>query len=365
MVPLSAVVAAVERLAPPELAFGFDHIGLQVGSPGDQVGRVVVSLDSSLAAIRHAVSVRAQALVTHHPLIWDPITTLAGDGRPAAETRLLMKHGIGLVAAHTNWDCASGGINDVLAGKLGLTSVSPFGFAEPRKVAKIVVFVPPEHEEAVIDAMAGAGAGHIGAYSRCAFSSLGTGTFVAGAEADPFIGEPGEATSLGEARVEMLAPVRLVEAVVTALRRVHPYEEPAYDVCNLRDLPGQPAGRVGHLPHPMTAAEFTNHVDVALSTNSWTWKGHDRAIERVLVIGGAAADGWRDAIEAGCDAFVTGEVPQHVALEAGESGMTVLASGHYATENPGMSWMAEILAELLPVDVEFFDPEPGCAGRPV
>lgn len=365
MVPVSAVLAAVERLAPPEFGFSFDKIGLQVGVPSASVGRVVVSLDSSLAAIRYAASVRAQVLVSHHPLIWDPIKNLAGEGRAAQAVRLLMQNDIAFIGAHTNWDCAPGGINDVLAEKLGLMETESFGFAEPRRTAKIVTFVPPEHETSVIDAMSEAGAGKIGLYRRCAFSSLGTGTYEPQEGSDPYLGKPGDRESVGESRVEMVAPLVRLDAVVKALTTVHPYDEPAYDVVMLRDAPGQPAGRVGFLPRSMTSEALVAHVDAALGTKSLLWKGHDRPINKILVAGGAAADGWHDARSAGCDAFLTGEVPQHVAVEASEAGMTVMASGHYATENPGMARMAELLAEALPVAVEFFVPTPGQAGRPL
>lgn len=365
MVPVSAVVAAVERLAPPEFAFGFDRTGLQVGVPSASVGRVVVSLDSSLAAVRHAVDVRAQALVCHHPLIWEPLRDLAGEGRVAQAVRLLMRHDIAFIGAHTNWDCAPGGINDVLAERVGLLDVTAFGTAEPRRTTKVVTFVPPEHERAVIDAMSGAGAGQIGLYRRCAFSTLGTGTFEPDEAADPYLGRPGERESVGESRVEMAAPTARVAAVVSALRSAHPYEEPAYDLVPLADVPGQPAGRVGFLPSPLSATQFAAHIDQCLGTRTHLWQGHDRPIAKVLVVGGAAADCWRDAVQAGCDAFVTGEVPQHVAVEASEAGMTVLASGHYATENPGMARMAELLGAALPVEVEFFEPGPGWSGRPI
>ncbi|MBS1707706.1 MAG: Nif3-like dinuclear metal center hexameric protein [Armatimonadetes bacterium] len=365
MVPVSAVLAAVERLAPPEFAFSFDKVGLQVGVPSASVGRVVVSLDSSLAAIRYAASVKAQVLVSHHPLIWDPIKNLAGEGRAAQAVRLLMQNDIAIIGAHTNWDCAPGGINDVLAEKLGLMETEAVGFAEPRRTAKIVTFVPPEHETSVIDAMSEAGAGSIGLYHRCAFSSLGTGTYEPQEGSDPYLGKPGDRETVGESRVEMVTPLNRLEGVVKALTEAHPYDEPAYDVVMLREAPGQPAGRVGFTPRSMDSCAFVDYVDDALGTKSLLWQGHDRPISKVLVVGGAAADCWKDAVAAGCDAFVTGEVPQHIAVEASEAGMTILASGHYATENPGMARMAELLAESLPVAVEFYDPAPGLAGRPI
>ena len=77
--------------------------------------------------------------------------------------------------------------------------------------------------------MFAAGAGRIGEYSRCSWSTLGRGTFRGGEAAQPAVGEPGQDESVTEYRVETVVPDEQLAAVVAALRRAHPYEEPAYD----------------------------------------------------------------------------------------------------------------------------------------
>jgi hypothetical protein len=95
---------------------------------------------------------------------------------------------------------------------------------------KLVVFVPPEALEAVRDAVFSAGAGRIGAYERCSWYTEGTGTFLGKEGADPAVGEPGEEERVPELRLETVVPEERQEEVVAALRRAHPYEEPAFDV---------------------------------------------------------------------------------------------------------------------------------------
>jgi len=98
---------------------------------------------------------------------------------------------------------------------------------------KVVVFVPAAALAAVREAMAAAGAGAIGGYSRCSFAAPGRGTFLGGEGTKPAVGEAGRAEEVEEWRLEMVAAADKVEAVVAAMRRAHPYEEVAYDVYRL------------------------------------------------------------------------------------------------------------------------------------
>ena len=95
---------------------------------------------------------------------------------------------------------------------------------------KLVWFVPADALDATRDAVFAAGAGQIGDYERCSWYADGTGTFVGGDETDPAVGESGREEHMPELRVETVVPAGALDGVITALRGVHPYEEPAYDV---------------------------------------------------------------------------------------------------------------------------------------
>ena len=98
---------------------------------------------------------------------------------------------------------------------------------------KLVVFVPAEALDAVRDALFDAGAGRIGEYERCSWYTEGTGTFLGGEGTDPTIGERGREERVPELRLETVFPAERQAEVIDALRRAHPYEEPAYDVYEL------------------------------------------------------------------------------------------------------------------------------------
>jgi hypothetical protein len=95
---------------------------------------------------------------------------------------------------------------------------------------KLVVFVPPAALDAVRDALFAAGAGQIGDYERCSWYTEGTGTFLGGAGTNPAVGEAGEEERVAELRLETVFPEERQDEIVAALRRAHPYEEPAFDV---------------------------------------------------------------------------------------------------------------------------------------
>ena len=93
-----------------------------------------------------------------------------------------------------------------------------------------MVFVPEDSLDPVRDALFSAGAGRIGEYTRCSWYTPGTGTFVGGEGSDPSLGEKGREERVPELRLETVFPEERLDEVVAALRRAHPYEEPAFDV---------------------------------------------------------------------------------------------------------------------------------------
>ncbi|TQV66132.1 NGG1p interacting factor NIF3 [Exilibacterium tricleocarpae] len=98
---------------------------------------------------------------------------------------------------------------------------------------KLCFYVPESHLEMVKQALFDAGAGRIGNYDCCAWQTPGQGQFRPLAGSEPFIGRRGEVEIVAEFKVEMVCAADKVSAAVAALRRSHPYEEPAYDVWSL------------------------------------------------------------------------------------------------------------------------------------
>lgn len=97
-------------------------------------------------------------------------------------------------------------------------------------LVKIAVYVPVTHAETIRKAMTDAGAGCVGAYDACSFSVRGTGRFRPGKNANPFIGKAGELEEVEEERIETVCEKEKLPRILEAVKKVHPYEEPAIDI---------------------------------------------------------------------------------------------------------------------------------------
>lgn len=113
------ILQALDKKAPFSLAEEWDNVGLLIGNPADEVTRVLVALDATPAAVNAAKAAGADLIVTHHPVIFEPLKSLDSDSVPYA----LAAAGISVISAHTNADKAVGGVNDTLAERLGLTDL--------------------------------------------------------------------------------------------------------------------------------------------------------------------------------------------------------------------------------------------------
>jgi dinuclear metal center YbgI/SA1388 family protein len=365
MARVSDVLHEIERLAPRRFAFSFDKIGLQVGSEHAAVERAVVSLDRSLGAIAFAEEKEAQLLVAHHPLIFSPLETLTDASHTSRSVLRLARSNVAFIAAHTNWDSALGGVNDVLAGRLGLKSVVSFGSGAKTTSHKLVFFCPAESTDRLVDKLSECGAGVIGHYSRCTFRSEGIGSFYGDETTSPSVGDRESPVATSEIRVEMVLPPGTERAAERCLLKSHPYETPAFDLYPLRERVEQPAGRIGELDAGSPFRNLVARLDDVLDTRCYAWGDLSKKMRRVAVVGGAADGEWIAAQRAGADVLVTGEVKQHVAVEASESGLCIVAAGHYATEQPGAAELRKRLEAVLPeVAWSLYEPAPGEHGRP-
>lgn len=98
---------------------------------------------------------------------------------------------------------------------------------------KITVFVPVENADAVRQALGSAGAGQIGGYSYCSFTTMGTGRFTPSDSAQPHVGNPGELESVSEERIEVVCDRKFAKEAMKRMKAAHPYEEVAFDIVEL------------------------------------------------------------------------------------------------------------------------------------
>ena len=327
------LVGLIHKLYAPELAEDWDNVGLQVGDPGRPLDRVMVALDPGLEAVEAARDAGAQALVTHHPLLFKPVKRLTPDDAVGKVLWTAVRDDVAIISAHTNLDCAVDGLNSWLAEKMGVEQAVPLQ-AVAGDYLKLVVFVPVGHEEAVADALFSAGGGQIGAYDQCSFRSSGEGTFRPGPGTQPYIGTVGQREKTEEVRLETIIPKRKLLRVLEKMQKAHPYEEVAYDLLPLQNqVPGAGLGRVGKLAQQTTLGEFAARVKESLGCDHLRLIGADQMpVRKVALCGGSGAFLLQTAHRQGADVLVTGDVKYHEARQAEELGIALIDAGHFATE---------------------------------
>lgn len=324
------VIQLLEQWAPKRLAVPDDRIGLQVGTLNKKLDKVLVALDVTDEVVDEAIAEKADLIIAHHAVIFRPLKALRTDLPGGKLLEKLIKHDIAVYIAHTNLDIAEGGVNDMLADALGLQACQVLSETTRDPYRKLVVYVPHSHAEAVCDALFQAGAGQIGEYGECSFQIEGTGTFTPQPGTNPYIGETGKREQVAEKRIETVLPARLVRQVVQAMRKAHPYEEPAYDLFPL-ELNGHAygLGRIGRLAEPCTLRELIEKVKRAYDVPFVRFVGDERQqVSKIAVLGGSGGRYLAQAQFSGADVMITGDIDYHAAQDALYAGMCVIDPGH-------------------------------------
>jgi hypothetical protein len=259
-----------------------------------------------------------------------------------------IKNDIAVYAAHTNLDNIMGGVNSKICDKIGLTNLrilSPAG----EQLLKLVTFVPVDHLDKVRDALFAAGAGAIGNYDKCSFSTDGTGTFRGGKETNPYIGAIGEFHFEKEVRFETILPKHLKSKIINALQKSHPYEEVACDVYPLENsLSEVGSGMIGELPGAENEIGFLSRLlDIFGCKSIRHTYLLGKPVRRVAVCGGSGSFLIPSAIAAGVDIFVTADMKYHDFFEAEEK-IVVADIGHYESEQFTKELFYEILIKKNP-----------------
>jgi len=242
MATVADIMEFMESLAPKALKMDWDNVGLNCGSKAAPVHKVLVALDPFEHVCQEAVDWNADLLVTHHPLIFRPWPMVTDDAAISRGLINLIRHNISHFCAHTNLDCADGGVNDVLAAKLGLQNVDK---------------VP--------------------------------------ADAHGML-------RMGEVKEQELS-------------------------------------------------DFLSFVKETLRCDGLRYVSGGKPVHKVAVGGGGCASGLYDAILAGCDTFVTSDIKYNDWWDAREQGLNLIDAGHFHTENPVVSMLAEKISAAFP-DVE-------------
>ncbi|MDD2897789.1 MAG: Nif3-like dinuclear metal center hexameric protein [Desulfuromonadaceae bacterium] len=345
---IADIVGIINKIAPQVLAEAWDNPGIQVGDPAGEVTRIMVALDPTPAAVNTALAASCQLLITHHPLIFKPLKSISTATTLGATIHTAIKGGLSIVTLHTNYDIARGGLNDLLASKIGLSNAVPLKVTTTGELVKLVVFVPAGHLGHVRSALFPFSAQQ-GNYSDCSFAADGIGTFTPLEGAEPYIGSIGGMSAVPEERLELLILRARVPHALKKLRAVHPYEEPAFDLYPLLNE-GEKLGlgRIGSLQEPLTLGEYAATLRTILAAPALRYVGDpETKISKVALCSGSGASLLREAVCSGADVLVTGDVKYHEARDAEDAGIALIDAGHFPTEIIMAHEITERLGQLL------------------
>lgn len=324
------IITLFENWSPKRYALDGDPVGVHIGQLNRPVKKVLTTLDVNEDVIDEAIEKGATLIIAHHPPIFRPLKSVATDTAQGRLIEKCIKHDITVYAAHTNLDVAPGGVNDMIAEQLGLIETKVVAPTYSESLYKLTVFTPVTHSAEMRLTLKNAGAGTMGDYGGCSFTTSGVGRFTPIDGATPFIGEVGNEETVNEEKIEVIIAQSLKNKALKIMLKTHPYEEPAYDVFLLDQRTAELGlGRVGVLKEKITLKQFAELVKTAFNVPAVRVVGEPTTeIKKVAVLGGDGNKYIYDAKRSGADVLVTGDLYYHVAHDAEALGLSIVDPGH-------------------------------------
>lgn len=329
---IQEVIDFLNAQFPPAYQESWDNSGFLVGDSSQEIKGVVIGLDLTPALIDDAIAQGANLICTHHPFLFGGVKRITPANEEGRMIIKLIENRLCHYACHTNLDNMKEGVSGILCKKLGLVDCQVLRPVQGM-MRKLVTFCPTAQAEAVRQALYKAGAGHIGNYDNCSYSMEGSGTFRAGADANPFCGERGEQHTEKEIRIEVIYEKRIERKLIQRLLDAHPYEEPAFDLISLENSNTQVGGgAIGYLPEETDTITFLNKVkEIIRIPCIKTSELCRNKVKKVALCGGSGNFMIGDAKNLGADIYLTGDLKYHDFQQA--EGQIILAEiGHFESE---------------------------------
>src|SRR4030042_4122158 len=278
------ITEKIDKIVPLKLAQDWDNVGLLIGDPQRNVKNMLLTIDITNDVLAEAKRSRTDLIISYHPVIWDGLKKIKGDDIVFD----LIQAGIAVFSIHTALDAVVGGVNDGLAEIVGIVDGKPIGdYVEspPGNNYKLVVFVPAESAAKVSNAIFAAGAGAIGNYGNCGFTAEGTGTFLPLAGAKPAIGKKWKLEKIPEIRFETIAPAGKLASCIAAMKKAHPYEEPAFDIFKIYNNQNKfGLGRIGKLQKPTQLNKILERIKKHTGAKAFGIVGNQNRLIRTAAV---------------------------------------------------------------------------------
>ena len=342
------VMNVLEELAPLHYAEEFDNVGLLVGNKNQDVTGVLVTLDTLEDVVDEAIEKQLNLIVSFHPILFKGIKKLTGKTYVERVIIKAIQNNIAIYSMHTALDNSPQGVNAKICEVLGLENPK---ILIPKKgtIKKLTTYIPKNQSDKIKKALFSVGAGNIGNYENCSFSTLGTGSFQPKENANPTTGQIGKTSYEEEEQVNITFSSDREHEVIETLFKTHPYEEVAYEITTL-DNPNQKIGMgmIGSLKNAMEEEDFMDFLKDKMNAQIVR---HSRLlnkkVRKVAVLGGSGAFAISAAVRQKADVFITSDIKYHQFYEA-ENQMVLMDIGHFETEQFTKNLLADFLTKKIP-----------------
>ena len=340
---INEVISILEELSPLSYSEGFDNTGLLVGNYNTEVKGILVTLDTLESIVDEAIKNNCNLIVSFHPIIFSGLKKLTGKNYVERVVIKAIKNNIAIFSMHTALDNSWNGVNAMICKKLKLTNRNIL-IPKSDTIKKLTTYAPSDSADKLLEQLFKAGAGSIGNYSNCSFSTEGNGSYLGNENSNPVKGVKGELHYEKEVQLNITIPKHKEASVLKALFNFHPYEEVPYEIITL-DNTNQHIGMgmTGELENPMTEIEFLNYLKKNMNTNCVRHsKLMNKSIHKVAILGGSGSYAIEAAKRSGADAFVTADCKYHDFFKA-ENNILLADIGHYESEQ----YTKELLVAFL------------------
>ncbi len=351
------LIDAFNQFAPEHYANDWDNVGLLVGSEAWDASNILLTIDLTEEVMQEAIQNKVSAIVSYHPPIFDALTSVTDRTFKERIVLQAIEHSIAIYAPHTALDVARGGVNDWIAEGIGqgdVRAIAPFENLPHSEQCKLVTMCPVESVEALRNALSSVACGRIGNYEQCSFVTKGTGTFLGNEHSNPVVGNAGELEVTPECKLEMVVSNASLSLAVQTLRQFHPYEEPVIEIYKLsprshRDIG---VGRRIHLDQEVQLDELARrvkkHLNIGYVRVAPAHGVNERSVVKTIgLCAGAGGSVCQQAIDEGCEVFVTGEMTHHQVVAAIAGGCSVVLTGHTNSERGYLPTLKTLLEEHL------------------
>ncbi len=345
---LKEIINVIEQLAPSSYQEPYDNSGLITGNTEMEITGALICLDSLEIILDEAIEKKCNLIIAHHPIVFTGLKRLNGNNYIERVIIKAIKNDIAIYAVHTNLDNVYDGVNSKICEKLNLINCKMLS-PKSHQLRKLVTFAQKKDAEAIRSALFKSGAGEIGNYSECSFTTTGIGTYKGNDESNPTVGAKNITSFEQEERIEVIFPKHLEGQIITTIKSNNTYEEVAYEIYEIsNDNQFIGAGMVGELPNAMNPNEFLQFVKIKMNASCVRFtKPLLEPIKKVAVCGGSGSFLLEHAVKSGAQVFISADFKYHQFFDA-ESKIMILDIGHFETEQFTIELLGAYLSEKFP-----------------